>query len=105
MSDGRDQFAFVMHDRHYILHKPGRVVTRRFGQVEKLAGSIHQYRRGKWPVWLAKLDLGINDVFHLRMARVGQNTSIAQRSRTPLGPALKPADYLSSLESIHGTFE
>ena len=57
------------------------------GLFEKFAGSLGQDRRRKGTKDFAVLDPAIEDVLHIRAARVSQNTAVAQSARTPFGAA------------------
>ncbi len=54
---------------------------------------------------LAVLDAAIQDVLHLRPARVGQNAAIAERARAPFRGALKPAHDFSRRNMDGGRFD
>ena len=43
----------------------------------------------------AALDFQVEDVLHVRPARVAEDRTVAQRTRAPLQAALKPADHLA----------
>ena len=53
----------------------------------------------------AVLDAAIQNVLHLRAARVGQNAAIAERARAPFRGALKPAHDFSRRDMDGGRFD
>src|SRR4030095_12787465 len=55
--------------------------------------SVFENNRSEWPKGLAKLDLGVDDVFHLRSTRIGQDAAVAEGARAPFEPSLEPADH------------
>ena len=59
------------------------------------AGGLFEDRRREGAKDFAVLDAAIQNVLHLRAARIGQNAAIAERARAPFGAALKPADDFS----------
>jgi hypothetical protein len=46
--------------------------------------SLLQDDRGKGPEKFPEFDLGVDDVFHLFTARIGQDAPVAQGTRLPL---------------------
>src|SRR6266404_3697674 len=63
--------------------------------LEILCSRFRQDRRRERPKVFSVLDAAIEDLFHFRTPRIGNNTSISQRARAPFAPALKPAEDFS----------
>ena len=59
------------------------------------AGAFLQNRRSEGTKRLAVLHAGIDAILHCCVAGIGEDGAIAERPRTKLGPALKPADDLA----------
>src|SRR5262249_25118422 len=55
---------------------------------------LREDRRGQRPKLLAKLNLGVDDLAHVRPTGVGQDTAVPQGAGPPFHPPLKPADNL-----------
>ena len=100
MSDGRDARALSSLDVDHVEHVARGVVTGRVRQVEELLRPLHQHRRSERPERLAKLDLGVDDVLHARVSRVGQDAPVAEGARSQLEPSLEPADHLAGLQVL-----
>src|SRR5260370_35487202 len=60
--------------------------------MDPLVRVLAEDARREWPEVLAVLDLLVEDCPHRRVARVGEERAVAQRSGTPLHPSLEPAD-------------
>src|SRR5246500_4691761 len=73
--------------------------------VEPLRDVLAQDRRRKRAKALAILDLQIELLLHLRVARIGEDRAIAERARTKLHASLKPADGLAVRERVCGALE
>ena len=52
-------------------------------------------RRRERPEPLAMLDAGVENVLHVGQAGMRNDRAIAQRTRAPFHPALKPADHIA----------
>src|SRR6202044_1443076 len=60
--------------------------------LKEVAGGFFDDGRSKGSKNFAMLDPAIEDLFHFGPARIGDDAAVAERSRSPLGCALKPAD-------------
>src|SRR5262245_33754464 len=63
--------------------------------LEPLVGVFGHHARCKRPEVLAVLDPLIEDVTHVRPARIGKQRAVAERPWPKLHAALKPCDYLA----------
>ena len=88
--DGRDQLALVGPRLVDEDHERGAVVL-----LVPVPGVLGEDRRGERPERLAVLDAGVEDVLHVRTARVDEDRAVAERTRPELHPALEPADHVA----------
>src|SRR4030095_4512 len=58
--------------------------------LEPLGDVLTQNGRRERTEGFAAFDLGVEDVLHVRSARVTKNRAVAQRAGTPFHPSLKP---------------
>src|ERR1700723_2508595 len=63
--------------------------------LEVFAGRFFEDRRREGPEGLAVFDAAIQNFFHFRPPRIGQNAALAQRARAPFDAALKPSQNFS----------
>ena len=63
-------------------------------EVEPLARMLGEHARRVRSIRLAELDPPVERVLHARIARIGQDRSMAERARPELRAALEPADHL-----------
>ena len=90
MGDGRNErplFFANLED----LHHEGDVVV----LFEPFGDMLLEHGRRKGPKRFAPLDLAIQNVLHVRAARIAEDRAVAERARTPFHPPLKPADDLA----------
>src|SRR6201982_1065628 len=73
--------------------------------VEPFRDVLAQDRWCKRAKALAVLDLQIELLLHLRVARIGEDRAIAEGARTKLHAPLKPADGLAVGERLCGAVE
>src|SRR5689334_5948242 len=73
--------------RHH--HKGRRIVG-----LEVLTRSFRKDRRAKWPEWFAMLDAAVQNILHFFTPRISEDAAVAERARSELHSALKPADDL-----------
>src|SRR6266852_2601382 len=62
---------------------------------EPHARRLLQNGRGEWPEDFAVLDPAIENLLHLRAARIGDDAAISERARAPFRAALEPAENLA----------
>ena len=63
--------------------------------AEIFSHRLFDDRRRKGAKCLAVLDAPVQNVFHLRPSRIGEDAAISERARAPLGGTLIPADDFS----------
>ena len=63
-------------------------------RCEPLARVLGEHARRVRAIGLAELDAPVERVLHVRIARIGEDRSMAQRARAELRAALEPADHL-----------
>src|ERR1035441_4142166 len=63
-------------------------------ELEPVAHILAQHGRSKRAKRFPEFDLQVELRLHGRLARVGQNGTVAQRTRTELHAALKPSQHL-----------
>ena len=78
------------------------VARRVLADLEPLVGMLGHHARRKRAKILAVLDLLIEDVAHLRPARIGEQRAVAERARAELHAALKPGDDLAVGDHLRG---
>src|SRR5581483_6949683 len=66
------------------------------------AGEVLRRRRRERAERLAKLDLLVDSLLHLRRPRVGEDRAVTERTGPDLEPALEPADDLAGGEGVDG---
>ena len=71
------------------------VARRRRADLEPVLGVFRQHARREGAKILAVLHLLIEDVAHVRPARIGEQRTVAERPRPELHAALKPGDDLA----------
>src|SRR5580704_1236717 len=69
------------------------MVTSGVRQIEIRLGALREHRWSKGAIGLAEFNLGIDDVFHVRISRIRQNAAIAEGTRPPFKTSLKPANH------------
>src|ERR1700686_3519242 len=100
VQDGRDAITPLGLDPTCEQHE---FVTRRVGaNLEPFVGAFGQDARCKRPEVLTVLDHLIEDVAHVRSARVGEERSVAEGARPELHAALKPGDDLAISHHVRG---
>ena len=77
---------FFRADPEHLLHE-GNVGVR----LEILPHRLAQNGRGEGPERLPSLDLGVQDVLHVRAARIDDDRTIPEGAGPPLHPPLEPA--------------
>ena len=70
--------------------------------LEPFIGVFGQHARRKGTKILPVLDLLIEDIAHLRPARIGEQRTVAQRPGPELHAALKPCDDLAIGDHLRG---
>src|SRR5436305_2115685 len=63
---------------------------RRMRFLKPIADCLRQNRRRKGPKNLPVLDASVENLLHIRTARISHDAAISQRSRAPLSAPLKP---------------
>src|SRR6476646_45730 len=84
-----DQVALFRADR-VDLHHEWHIAI----ELEPLGDRLAENGRRERPKRLPALDLEVEDLLHVRAARVAQNRAVAERPRAPLHASLEPPDYL-----------
>ena len=97
VGDGGDLRAFLFADL-IDLHHEGDIVV-----FFKPVGHLFaQYRWGEGAEGFAALDLLIEDVLHVGAAWIAEDAAIPKRARSPLEPALEPADDFALADGLGG---
>ena len=78
------------------------VACRTRSDVEPVVGMFGEHARCKRTEVFPVLDLLIEDVAHLRPARIGEQRTVAERARSELHAALKPGDDLAVGDQLGG---
>src|SRR5690606_28526287 len=97
MGNSRNHTLFVLQDIAYLQHKGCFDF-----EIKKIILGLNYGRRGKGPIGLPELDLGIDFVLHGWKGRVGEYTAATQGPGTDFHSSLEPADNLSMLQQIGG---
>src|SRR6266702_7629462 len=93
--------AILVHDGRNAITLPGldpackqhELVARGVGaNLEPFVGMLGHDARRKWPKILSMLDPLIEDIAHVRPARVGEQRTVAERAGPELHAPLKPCD-------------
>ena len=100
MQDGRDANTPLGLDPACKQHE---FVTRRVGaDLEPFVGMLGHHARCKGAEVLAVLDHLIEDVAHVRSARVGEQRTVAEGARPEFHATLKPGDDLAVGDHVRG---
>ena len=73
--------------------------------LEQIRLTFLQDRRSERTKPFAMFDPGVENVLHVRKAGMSEDRTIAQRTRSPFHPALKPSDDISVLDLFARRFE
>ncbi len=72
------------------------------GFFEIFAGGLREDGRCEGAEDFAVLDAAIQNFFHFRAARIGDDAAIAEGARSPFGAALKPAENFPVGDDLRG---
>src|SRR5689334_6264925 len=97
MHDGRDLVpplrTYRFGDQHV-----GRILL----AFEYLRHALRQHEWRKRPERLPMLDAAVEDVLHFGLARICNQTAVAEGTRAEFGTILKPADHLLVGQQLRG---
>src|SRR5712691_7328810 len=105
--DSEQFLLLVGHSYPMLLSNVGHQqhVGARLVQLEPLGHILVEHRGREGPERLAKLDLEVEPLLHVRRARIAQDGTGAERSWAEFHPSLKPADRLLVDKCIDGRVE
>ena len=97
MCDRRQHRAFIRPHRIHLLH-------------ERVGGCIHEVfvqsflenGRREGAEFLAELDLGIDEIAHIRATRIGEDAAVTQCARAPFHAPLEPAHHVAVRDEPRG---
>jgi len=95
MGHGRDHF---FHGFFNVKHQDH--VRRGISPIEIEMGFVLRHRGGEGTEGFPEFDPGIENILHLRIARIGQNGSVAQGPGSGLHPSVKPSNDVASGEQL-----
>ena len=87
MRDRRQKVAFLVAERVDLLHER---VTSRINKI--VVDSFFQDRRSEGAEFFAKFDFCVDELAHVRAARIRQDAAISNGPGAPFHSSLKPSD-------------
>src|ERR1700730_1570434 len=102
VGDSGEDTSFLRLHGNDIEHEAGRVLTQGPGQLEIILGLLSEDRRREGTVGLTEFDFRVNDVFHMRIARIRDDAAMAKCARPPFEATLIPTDDLSAPQALDG---
>src|SRR5579871_2742816 len=96
--DGRNAITLLFPDITCEQHE---LVTGRLSaDIEPFVGALGHGTRREWAEVFAVLDPLIEDIAHIRPARIGKQRTVAERTGSELHASLEPGDALAGCDHL-----